>query len=213
MLRGRHTRTLTVALVAALVGAGCARAPDGAAEAVKVRCPEGSDCYDPPKALGDGGTAVFSAVDFAFEELAGQVNQGDITVELDNNANGEHNIVFVGANEGSEKIVAGGKSTAEGVVNLFAGDYVYFCDIPGHRASGMEGILTIYATPELAAENAPADPSGDVAANEDSDVSAEAGTLGTEAATESSDGSLEDPNADSEPGGTDRRPSETESPS
>lgn len=197
MLRGRHTRTLTLALVVTLAGAGCARPPEGAAEAIKVRCPEGSDCYDPPKALGDGGMAVFESVDFAFTEVAGGVSQGDITVELDNLANGEHNIVFVGANTGSEKIVAGGNSNAEGVVNLFTGDYTYFCDIPGHRASGMEGTLTVYATPELAAENAPADPSGGVAANEDTDVSNEAATLGTEAATESSDGSLEDPDNES----------------
>lgn len=222
MVRGRRTHTLAVLAAVALVGSGCARAPEGAAQAVAVRCPEGSDCYDPPRAIGDGGEVAFTAVDFAYPEVTGAASQGDITVFLDNEANGEHNIVFVGSNEGSEDpITAGGNETAEGVVNLFTGDYTYFCSIPGHRASGMEGVLTVYATPEEAAEAAAieSDTSGGDAANESTDVSDDAAERGTEAETESSDGSLEDPNADSEPGGTsnvdpdtiDETESETES--
>ena len=30
-----------------------------------------------------------------------------------------------------------------GDVDLAAGDYVFYCDIPGHRAGGMEGTLTV----------------------------------------------------------------------
>jgi uncharacterized cupredoxin-like copper-binding protein len=30
-----------------------------------------------------------------------------------------------------------------GDVDLVAGDYVFYCDIPGHRAGGMEGTLTV----------------------------------------------------------------------
>jgi uncharacterized cupredoxin-like copper-binding protein len=30
-----------------------------------------------------------------------------------------------------------------GDIDLAAGDYVFYCDIPGHRAAGMEGTLTV----------------------------------------------------------------------
>lgn len=171
-MRGRSV-TLAALAALALLGTGCTRAPAGAPEAVNVRCPEGSDCYDPPRALGDGGTVEFVAVDFAFPEVRGAVSQGDITVILDNEANGEHNIIFEGANAGSDDvIVAGGLQTAEGVVNLFPGNYTYFCDIPGHRASGMEGSLEVFATAEQAAEassDAPLGPEEPIEADTASD--------------------------------------------
>ena len=31
----------------------------------------------------------------------------------------------------------------EGDIELAAGDYVFYCDIPGHRDAGMEGTLTV----------------------------------------------------------------------
>ena len=30
-----------------------------------------------------------------------------------------------------------------GDIDLTAGDYVFYCDIPGHRAAGMQGTLTV----------------------------------------------------------------------
>ena len=30
-----------------------------------------------------------------------------------------------------------------GDIELAAGDYVFYCDVPGHRAAGMEGTLTV----------------------------------------------------------------------
>ena len=30
-----------------------------------------------------------------------------------------------------------------GEIDLAAGDYVFYCDVPGHRAAGMEGTLTV----------------------------------------------------------------------
>src|SRR3954451_2902398 len=30
-----------------------------------------------------------------------------------------------------------------GDIDLAAGDYVFYCDVPGHRAAGMEGTLTV----------------------------------------------------------------------
>lgn len=149
MQRG-HRSLLIVATALALVGAGCS---DGVSEelaaAPRVQCPEGSECYDPPRAPGDGGMMKVDAGDFFFNQFAGEVAEGDIAIELVNVAAATtHNIVFEGANTGSDPAIeANGGEEAAGTVNLFSGEYTFYCDIPGHRASGMEGVLTV--TPEL----------------------------------------------------------------
>lgn len=147
MLRG-SPRLLLVAAALALSGAACSGGiPAGALEAERLACPEGSDCYDAPRAPGDGGMIAMDAGDFYYDSFEGEVAEGDIQVMLTNEAAGTHNIVFTGANEGSDaKIEANGGAEAEGVVNLFAGEYTFYCDIAGHRAAGMEGAITI--TPE-----------------------------------------------------------------
>lgn len=156
----RHARVLVLSVGALALGAtGCASVPDGAIEDAAVQCPEGSDCYDVPRAIGEGGSFSIEAGEFFFEDLTGAYWAGDIEVTLDNIGGAEHNIVVIGANEGSDNPVAqalGGES-ATGTVNLFEGDYVYYCSIPGHRAQGMEGELTVYATQDEALENLPED--------------------------------------------------------
>lgn len=152
----RHARVLVLSVGAlALAAAGCADVPPGSVDAAAVECPEGSDCYDVPRAIGDGGSFTVDAGEFFFENLSGTYWAGDIEVTLENIGGAEHNIVVIGANEGSDNPVAqalGGQSDS-GTVNLFEGDYVYYCSIPGHRAQGMEAELTVYATQEEAEEN------------------------------------------------------------
>jgi uncharacterized cupredoxin-like copper-binding protein len=153
MLRGAP-RLLLVAAALALSGAACSGGiPAGALEAERLACPEGSDCYDAPRAPGDGGTFAMNAGDFYFDDFEGEVAEGDIQIVLNNEAAGTHNIVFIGANEGSDpKVEANGGTEAEGVVNLFAGDYTFYCSIAGHRAAGMEGSVSITTDPTPAAE-------------------------------------------------------------
>lgn len=148
MLRG-SARLLLVAAALALSGAACSGGiPAGALEAERLACPEGSDCYDPPRAPGDGGMIAMDAGDFFYENFEGEVAEGDIQVTIVNVAAGTHNIVVTGANEGSDPVIeANGNSEAEGVVNLFAGEYTFFCSIAGHRAAGMEGSLTVTTEP------------------------------------------------------------------
>lgn len=160
-----HARTLALSVAAlAMTLAACATVPEGAVEDAALECPSGSDCYDVPRALGDGGQMRAVATEFDFPEIEGTYWAGDIEVTLDNVGDAEHNIVFEGSNEGSSVPQAPPGESDTASVNLFEGEYVYYCSIPGHRAQGMEGTLTIYPTQDEAAEeltDAPTDVSTD----------------------------------------------------
>ena len=196
----RHARVLVLSVGAfALGAAGCASVPDGAVDAAAVECPEGSECYDVPRAIGEGGSFTVDAGEFFFENITGTYWAGDIEVTLDNVGDAEHNIVVIGANEGSDNPVAQalGGETATGTVNLFEGEYIYYCSIPGHRAQGMEGELVVYATQEEAQENL-------------EDTASERAT-GSETATDAESTETESP-TEAESPTTTESPAETASP-
>lgn len=156
-----HARTLALSVAAlAMTTAACATVPEGAVEDAALECPSGSECYDVPRALGEGGEMLVAATEFEFPDIEGTYWSGDIQVTLDNIGDAEHNIVFEGANQGSEVPQAVGGETATATVNLFEGEYTYYCSIPGHRGQGMEGTITIYPTQDEAAEQITESPSG-----------------------------------------------------
>lgn len=69
---------------------------------------------------------------------------GKVTVEIKNDSPVPHNIAVEGngvQSDVSDTVQNGG--TADITVDLPAGTYTYYCDIPGHRQAGMEGTLTV----------------------------------------------------------------------
>lgn len=66
----------------------------------------------------------------------------DITFELTCESAAEHNVVI---EETGDEVVAecAPGETGTGSTTLEAGDYTFYCSIPGHRAAGMEGTLTV----------------------------------------------------------------------
>jgi plastocyanin len=86
---------------------------------------------------------VFIGVDIAYEDPPTEAPAGLLGITMDNQGNLVHNVVFEGV-EGDRVIAeAPGGETATGQVELSAGDYVFYCSIPGHRAAGMVGDLTV----------------------------------------------------------------------
>lgn len=79
----------------------------------------------------------------AFDKTDLTAKPGKLTIDFDNPAPLEHNVVI----EQDGKELAGFEPIVEGkeelTAELEAGTYTFFCSVPGHREAGMEGTLKV----------------------------------------------------------------------
>jgi plastocyanin len=82
--------------------------------------------------------------DLLFEPDALESPAGEITIAYTNPSEVPHNVAIEGDGQtiAESETVTGG-DTGEATAPLEPGEYVFFCAIPGHRESGMEGTLTV----------------------------------------------------------------------
>jgi plastocyanin len=70
---------------------------------------------------------------------------GQVTISMRNMSGVTHNVAVQSGTSGpvigATQIIA--KGSAAVTVNLKPGTYTFFCQVPGHRAAGMEGTLTV----------------------------------------------------------------------
>jgi plastocyanin len=111
-------------------------------------CGGGTDAT--PAANGDADTDSSSsggvtivATEFAYdpEDFSLPADE-DVELTLENAGVVEHDIVVEELDD-VELVYANAGETVTETVNLSAGTYTFYCSIPGHRASGMEGTLTV----------------------------------------------------------------------
>jgi plastocyanin len=78
-----------------------------------------------------------------FDKTRAAVLAGRVTVRFTNQSTVEHNVTIAQGSRrlGATKTITG--STARLALELPRGRYVYFCSVPGHRQSGMEGTLIV----------------------------------------------------------------------
>ena len=64
-------------------------------------------------------------------------------VKLTNESSVAHNVTIAQGSKtlGATKTIT--KTTDTITLDLAPGDYVFFCSVPGHRQSGMQGTLTV----------------------------------------------------------------------
>jgi plastocyanin len=99
-------------------------------------------------AAGGGGSTVDvsspSGSDLAFDQSELTAQAGPVTINYNNPQSISHDVIVEDASGqelgGTELISAG---TTSATVELQPGTYTFFCDVPGHRESGMEGTLTV----------------------------------------------------------------------
>jgi plastocyanin len=139
-------RTLSVGLALAFIGVLAAGAVASAAGIREIgeQAAEGEQAGGGGESGGEAGAAnepLFVAIDIEWEQAPETLPPGDIDFALENRGAIQHTVVI--EELGDEKILdaAGGESD-EATVTLESGEYTYYCDVPGHRAT-MEGTLTV----------------------------------------------------------------------
>lgn len=102
-----------------------------------------SDAGEPDAVPTDVDASVLGTDSFQYEPAAFEIPAGGARIALECGPSLPHNIVVEVA-DGEETVVeCSGGQIGVGDVDLEAGSHVFFCDIPGHRAAGMEGTLTV----------------------------------------------------------------------
>jgi len=84
------------------------------------------------------------AGDLVFEPDALEAEAGEVVIDYTNPSEVPHNVAIEDDSEtlAQSETVTGGDNAAA-TAELEPGEYVFYCSIPGHRESGMEGPLTV----------------------------------------------------------------------
>jgi len=92
------------------------------------------------------GSTTVTAMDFQFKPRAISVTSGKVVFFLVNNGPSAHDMVVAdstGKAVARSSLVQSGDTFTFTIDNLPPGNYIYYCDMPGHRAAGMQGTLTV----------------------------------------------------------------------
>ena len=102
------------------------------------------DTADTADAGGGGETVELEGYDIGWTQETLAVPVGG-TIAMYNSGAAEHNFAVEGYNDDDPVDLPVGGEVVEWQVpeDLTPGEYVFYCEVPGHRASGMEGVLTI----------------------------------------------------------------------
>ena len=150
---------LTILLVALAVGAfafaGCGDDDEGSDTGASAPAETATTESAPPEETtteesggSGGGEELKIAADpsgqLKFDKDALEAKAGEVTIVMDNPSTVPHAVGIEGngVDEDGETVGEGEKSTA-GPVELKAGEYTFYCPVPGHEEGGMKGTLTV----------------------------------------------------------------------
>jgi plastocyanin len=100
----------------------------------------------PEPAAGAPTSLTVEAHDIAFDRDAYRVAAGPADIEYVQEGTLPHTLVIEASDGGAVdgfKLEVDGDDTDTGTVDLPAGDYRIYCDVPGHRDAGMEAELHV----------------------------------------------------------------------
>jgi uncharacterized cupredoxin-like copper-binding protein len=92
------------------------------------------------------GSTQVNIMDFNFKPKDMSVASGKVVFFLVNSGPSAHDMLIAdstGKTVARSSLVQSGDTFTFTVANLAAGKYIFYCDVPGHRAAGMEGTLTV----------------------------------------------------------------------
>lgn len=101
-----------------------------------------------PSGNGGGDGAALELVagpgsELKFDQTSLEAAAGEVTITMTNEGDLPHDVAIKGngVDEKGEIVQNGGTSTV--TATLEAGEYTFYCSVPGHEAGGMTGTLTV----------------------------------------------------------------------
>jgi plastocyanin len=96
-------------------------------------------------ATGGGSDVHLAAVPgkLAFNTKALKAKAGTVTITMANPSTFPHGIAIEGKGVDKDGKVVGHGATSTVTASLKPGTYTFYCPVPGHRAAGMVGTLTV----------------------------------------------------------------------
>jgi plastocyanin len=128
------TSTFATLAVAGLLAAGCGGGGGGggASKTVTVTAPAG----------GGTPTVTIEAHDIFFVPKEIKAPAGKLDIHYVEDGSQQHTLVIQGIK--NFKLEVGPSTSSDSaIVTLAPGSYTYYCTIPGHRAQGMQGTITV----------------------------------------------------------------------
>jgi plastocyanin len=97
-----------------------------------------------PEVLGPGGRVdVHANQDISFDSTSWSVTEGEVELDYHDDGNLTHTLTIEGMEDDILLRVSHKGDVDMGTIALKPGKYTLYCTIKGHRAQGMEGILTV----------------------------------------------------------------------
>lgn len=144
MARQLRTALALAALLPVVIASGCGSDSSSSDAPTTTAATPASTAVAPA-----GATTVAVSADpsgaLAFVEKSLTAPAGDVTFDFTNDSPVPHNVTVEAA--GTENELGASKTITSGAdsvtITLAAGDYTYYCSVPGHEAAGMKGTLTV----------------------------------------------------------------------
>jgi len=136
----------TLGITASVLGARAVIAQDGEATpgatpgATPAATPGATPGASPAAAAGARVTVTAVDIDFNPNEFSIPADT-DVKIHVVNEGTVTHDFIVEDTEYGTELLDPGADTTL--TVNLPAGEYIYYCSVPGHREAGMEGTLAV----------------------------------------------------------------------
>lgn len=140
-----HRIVAAIAAAAVVLAiSGCGDTDDDGAAAEQAESSPSTADQDATGAADDEEAAAVTveAHDISFPEDTYSAAAGTVAIEYVNEGAIPHTLVIEDV-DGFKLEVAASGDVDEGSVDLEAGDYTLYCDIPGHRDAGMEATLEV----------------------------------------------------------------------
>jgi plastocyanin len=136
----RKASVLLVAIALAMFGLAACGGDDGNDEDATEET-----TVEATTAGGGGSTVEITAAadgSLAYDQDSVDAKAGPVTINFDNPSSTPHDVNVENSGDlGGTDIIS--ESSTSTTIDLQAGEYTFFCSVPGHREGGMEGTLTV----------------------------------------------------------------------